>query len=79
MILLAARAGAVRNSMETLERQQRQSGLSMRSDMAAAKSSAEYLMEEAKGSLASGDVAATTRNLDLAERQIEKLEGFLGR
>ena len=79
MILLAARAGAVRSSVDNLERQQRQSGLSLRSDMAAAKQSVEYLMGEANASLAAGDAAAAKRNLDLAEQNVEKLERFLGR
>ncbi len=79
MILLAARAGAVRSSVDNLERQQRQSGLSLRPDMAAAKESVDYLMGEARVSLAAGDTATTKRNLDLAEQQVEKLERFLGR
>ena len=79
MILLAGRAGAIRGSLENLQRQQRQAGLSLRPDMAAAKESLDYLMGEARTSLAAGDTATTKRNLDLAEQQVEKLERFLGR
>ncbi|MCZ6491410.1 MAG: protein kinase [Acidobacteria bacterium] len=78
MIFLAARASAVRGSVETLENQQRQAGLSLRVDMAAAKQSVEYLMGEADASLAAGDAATAKRNLDLAEQNVEKLERFLG-
>ncbi len=78
MIFLAARASAVRGSVETLESQQRQAGLSLRGDMAAAKQSVEYLMGEADASLAAGDAATAKRNLDLAEQNVEKLERFLG-
>lgn len=78
MLFLAARASAVRGSVATLENQQRQAGLSLRGDMAAAKQSVEYLMGEADASLAAGDAATAKRNLDLAEQNVEKLERFLG-
>lgn len=79
MTLLSGRAAAVRGSVENLERQQSRAGLSLRTDVAAAKESVEHLMGEAKASLAAGETAATKRNLDLAEQQVEKLERFLGR
>lgn len=79
MILVAARAGAVSRSMQTMERQQSRMGVSMRPDMAAAHESMGYLLREADSSLSAGDAATAKRNLDLAERQLEKLEGFLGR
>ena len=79
MILLAARASAIRSSLENLERQQNRAGLSLRTDMAAASQSFQYLMGEAQASLAAGDAAAAKRNLDLAEQQVEKVERFLGR
>ena len=79
MMLLAGRVAAVRGSLDNLQRQQAASGLGLRADMAAAKGSMEYLMGEAKNSLAAGDGASAKRNLDMAEQQVEKLEGFLGR
>lgn len=79
MIQLAARAAAVRTSVDNLERQQQASGLGLRGDMVAARESMNYLMGEARNSLAAGDAAATKRNLDMAEQQVEKLERFLGR
>jgi hypothetical protein len=79
MLLLAARVGAVRSSMQTIERQQNAAGLSMRSDMVAANQRVEYLMGEANTSLAAADPATAKRNLDLAERDVEKLERFLGK
>jgi len=79
MIDLAARANAVKASMDGIERQQRASGLSMRADMAAAAQRVQFLMGEANGALAARDNAAAKRNMDLAERDIEKLEAFLGR
>jgi hypothetical protein len=47
--------------------------------MAAAKESMEYLLDEAKASMRDKDADGTKRNLDLAEKQVEKLERFLGR
>ena len=79
MILLAARGGAVRSSMENMELQQRRGGLSMRRDMAVAGQSLKYLMEEANAALAAEDATTAKRNLDLAEQNLEKLERFLGR
>ena len=37
------------------------------------------ILQQAQESLATGAAAATKRNLDLAEQQVEKLERFLGR
>ncbi|MCI0353574.1 MAG: protein kinase [Acidobacteria bacterium] len=79
MIMLAGRAAALRGSLDNLQRQQSAAGLGLRPDMAAARESMDYLMEEAKASLRARDAAATKRNLDLAEQQVEKLERFLGR
>ena len=79
MIFLVARAAAVKSSMQNLERQQNQSGLSMRGDMAAAQKRMEFLIDEANNSLAAKDAGGAKRNMDLAERDLEKLEKFLGR
>jgi serine/threonine protein kinase len=78
MLLLSSRLVAVRGSLNNLERQQNLVGLSLRADMAAARQSADYLMAEAGTALTSGDSSSAKRNLDLAERQVEKLERFLG-
>ncbi|HSA93120.1 MAG TPA: protein kinase [Terriglobales bacterium] len=79
LIMMASRAAAVRSSLETLQRQQAASGLGLRGDMAAARESMEYLLDEAKASMRDKDADGTKRNLDLAEKQVEKLERFLGR
>ena len=79
MIQMAARANAVTRSMQRMEEQQNRAGLGMRPDMAAAKDSMTYLLQEAGNALMNGDGETAKRNLDLAERQIEKLEQFLGR
>ena len=65
--------------MQRIEQQQSRQGLSMRSDMVASRESMLYLMDEARKALNSGNADLLKRNLGLAERQIEKLETFLGR
>ena len=78
MLFLSGRRVAITMSLENLQQQQKRAGLSLRSDMAAAHGSMLYLLEEAKTALAAGDAETGKRNLDMAERQIEKLEHFLG-
>ena len=79
MISLVARAAAVGRSMKRMEEQQGRQGVGMRGDMAAARDTMEYLMAETKTAVDAKDLETAKRNMDLAERQIEKLETFLGR
>jgi hypothetical protein len=78
-IMMAARATAAGQSMANMEQAQARQGLGMRGDMAAARDSMEFLLSSAKDALDAGDLATAKRNMDLAERALEKLEGFLGR
>jgi serine/threonine protein kinase len=77
--MLAGRANSVANSLGRMEQQQGRMGVGLRTDMAAARDSMEYLMGEAKSALSAGDADEAKRNMDMAERQVEKLEEFLGR
>ncbi|MBI4479831.1 MAG: protein kinase [Acidobacteria bacterium] len=79
MIQLAARAAAVARTVRNMEQQQARQGVGMRGDMAAARDSMEFLMAETKDAIEARDFDTANRNMDLAERAIEKLEGFLGR
>ncbi len=79
LIMMAGRAAALHSSLDNLQRQQNAAGLGLRGDMAAARESMDYLLDEAKAALRAHDAAGTRRNLDLAEKQVEKLERFLGR
>ena len=76
--LLSIRAGTVRSSLESLRKAQARSGLGLRADMAASAQRMDYLMNEADAALQRGDAAAGQRNLDLAEKEVAKLEKFLG-
>lgn len=76
--LLSIRAGAVRSSLDGLRSAQARSGLGLRADMAASAQRMDYLLNEADAALQRGDAAAAQRNLDLAEKEVAKLEKFLG-
>lgn len=79
MIHLSARAAAAKDSVENLRRQQQNQGLNLRSDISATLSRMEQYMDRADSDLANHNVEAAKKNMDSAEREIEKLEQFLGR
>jgi eukaryotic-like serine/threonine-protein kinase len=78
LVQLDARAGAVRTSLGNLKRSQAASGMSLRGDMASAESRMNYLMDGANSALQAHDPAAAKKFLDSADREVEKLEKFLG-
>jgi len=79
MVFLASRANALRSSLQNLEQQQRASGLSLRTDISASWKRMELLLDEAEAALKARDVNAAKRNLDLAEREVDRLDQFLGK
>jgi len=79
MVFLASRANALRTSLQNLEQQQRASGLSLRGDISASWKRMEFLLDEAEAGLKARDPNAAKRNLDLAEREVDRLDQFLGR
>lgn len=78
-VLVATRARAVLDRLENFEAQQRALGLSLRGDMATAKAALEVQLEESGLALGAGDAEGAARSLTIAERNLEQLEGFLGR
>jgi serine/threonine-protein kinase len=78
LVDLSARAGAVRNSLSNLKRSQAANGMSLRGDMAAAESRMNSLMEGANAALNAHDAASAKKFTDSADREVEKLEKFLG-
>jgi serine/threonine-protein kinase len=76
--MLSIRAGTVRTSLNALRKAQARSGLGLRADMAASEQRMDYLLSQADAALQRGDAAAGQRNLDLAEKEVSKLEKFLG-
>jgi class 3 adenylate cyclase len=75
---LSARANVTKNAVDRLRQQQARSGLGLRGDMAAALERQEFLLSQADSALTARDPARMKRQLDLAEREVEKLERFLG-
>jgi serine/threonine-protein kinase len=76
--LLSIRAATVRTSLESLRKAQARSGPGLRADMAASAQRMDYLLNQADAALQRGDAAAVQSNLDLAEKEVSKLEKFLG-
>jgi hypothetical protein len=79
LIMLGARAGAVKSSIERLRSQQAAQGVSLRGDMAASLDRMEFFLGEAEASLNNSDAQRAERNISLADREVTKLEKFLGR
>jgi hypothetical protein len=78
-ISLAARADALRASLKNLEDQQRRSGLSLRTDISTSWKRMDYFLDEAEAALKARDLPGAKRAVNLAEREADKLDQFLGR
>jgi eukaryotic-like serine/threonine-protein kinase len=79
LVMVAARAATARNSLQTLQRSQAASGLNLRADIAEAATLAGTFIEGAQSALNAGDAASARSFTEKAERQVEKVEKFLGR
>ena len=79
MVTLGARASTTKESVENLRRQQQSQGMNLRADIGATLNRMEQYMNRADAALAAHDPDAAARNMDLAEREAEKLDKFLGR
>jgi serine/threonine-protein kinase len=77
--LLSIRMDTVKGSLDTLRRQQAASGLGLRADMASSAQRMEYYYSQTETALKSRDAEAAKKNLDLTEREVSKLENFLGK
>jgi Tfp pilus assembly protein PilX len=79
MINLGSRANAARSSLQNLEQQQKSQGLSLRTDISAARMRMEALLDDAEANLKNGNVTQAKRSMDQAEAALDKIESFLGR
>jgi len=79
MTPLEGRASAVKDSVEHLRQQQERAGYSLRQDISASESSMEMYMGKAEAALSARNPQAAKKYMDLAEREVENLEKFLGR
>ena len=76
---LDGRAASVESSLDALEQQMHQGGVGLRGDMVTARSNMRTDIAKAKQAVDSADTERARHYLDLAHREIEKLESFLGR
>jgi hypothetical protein len=76
---LDARAATVEASVGTLEQQMHQQGLGLRGDMVAARANMHTDIAKAKQAMDSTDTERARRYVDMAHREVEKLEAFMGR
>ena len=79
LALVDVRASGIRTSLQSLQRSQAASGMSLRGDMQAAANLMKTYLDGAEAALNAGDVAQAKVFLDKAEPQIQKLEKFLNR
>lgn len=79
LVLVAARFATARSTLQSIQRSQAASGLGLRADIAEAATLAGTFLDGAKSALGAGDAASARGFTEKAERQIEKIEKFLGR
>ncbi|HXP23699.1 MAG TPA: protein kinase, partial [Candidatus Sulfotelmatobacter sp.] len=75
---LNIRAATVSHSLDTLRQQQNAAGYSLRSDMASAQERMQAYLAKGNAALAAKDIANAQKYFDLADREVSKLEKFLG-
>jgi FtsZ-binding cell division protein ZapB len=75
---LSSRAQSANDSVETLRRQMTAGGNNLRSDISASQSRMKNYMGKFESALNSGDVDSAKKYMSLAEREVDKLEAFLG-
>ena len=76
---LDSRAAAVESSLDALEQQMHRDGLGLRGDIVASRESLRTDLSKAKQAIDGADTDRARKYLDLAHREVEKLETFLGR
>ncbi len=77
--MLVSRATSAKTSLKRMAQEQARQGLGMRGDIVASETRMAYQLDEAEIALKAGDAVRMKRSLDLAEREVEKVEKFLGR
>lgn len=77
--LLSIRMDTLKDSLDALRKQQAASGLGLRPDMASSAQRMEYYYGRTDAAIKGRDVEAAKKNLDLTEREVARLENFLGK
>jgi eukaryotic-like serine/threonine-protein kinase len=76
---LSARAAAINNSLDRMQKQQAASGYGLRGDMVAAQASMKTNLQKAQSSMEHNDPVKAKKYAELATANAETLEQFLGR
>jgi len=79
MVQLGARANGAKSSVERLRSEQATSGLGLRQDITSSMSRMEAYMDAADRATQNGNVSSARKNMDQAEKEIERLEAFFGK
>jgi eukaryotic-like serine/threonine-protein kinase len=79
LMQISSRASAVRDSIDQIRRQQEADGLGMRGDIVASLSRMNSYLDAANRALGVNDVVDAKQDMEKAERELAKLEGFLGK
>jgi len=77
--MISIRVSTIRAAFQNFQRQQAAQGLSPRSDMVGADQRLGYQLDQAEAAMQSGDAEGARKRLDAAERDLERLEKFLGK
>ena len=76
---LSARAAAINNSLDRMQKQQAASGYGLRGDMVAAQASMKTNLQKAQSSMEHNDPVKAKKYAEMATANAETLEQFLGR
>jgi hypothetical protein len=76
---LTSRAASVNTGLDNLQRQQAAAGYGLRGDMAAKQSSMKVNLGKAQNAIAANDAVRAKRYAEMAAKDVEALERFLGR
>lgn len=75
---LAPRANSLSSALKNLEHQQQSMGVGLRTDISTSWRRMEQLLDESEAAIKNGDAGRAKTKLDQAERELDKLDKFLG-
>jgi len=77
--MLSSRASSASRTLKNIESQQQSSGVGLRGDISAAWDRMNESLEDARQALQNNDLEEARRSLDQAERDLDRIDKFLGR
>jgi len=75
---LAPRANSLNSALKNLEHQQQSLGVGLRTDISTSWKRMEQLLDDSEAAIKNGDAGRAKMKLDQAERELDKLDKFLG-